>query len=156
VYLDLVCKFYSNIHGYYALSSSLTTYVRGKGISLTPQSLSRILKIPHVPNSQFSYPPDIAPSRVELGKFFGTSPWPFALACFLVHSIKLPKWMLALLIMSNLLRVLRRSNFTLDIAQFLYALLKNHRIDLASCIIDLIASIKLSKSKNSSLWWYYL
>jgi hypothetical protein len=144
VYLDLVRKFYSNIHRYYALSSSLTTYVWGKGISLTPQSLSRILKIPHVPNSQFSYPPDIAPSRVELGKFFGTS-------CFLVHSIKLHKWMLALLIMSNLLHVLRRSNFTLDIAQFLYALLKNHRIDLGSCIVDLIASIKLSKSKNFAL-----
>ena len=33
----------------------------------------------------------------------------------------------------------------------MYALLKNHRINLASCIIDLIASIKLSKSKKFAL-----
>jgi hypothetical protein len=34
VYLDLVHKIYSNIYKYYSLSSSLTIYVRGKGIDV--------------------------------------------------------------------------------------------------------------------------
>jgi hypothetical protein len=78
-------------------------------------------------------------------------PGQFALASLLVNSIKLPERMLALLIMSNSMPVLRRTDFTVDRAQFLYALLKNHRIDLASCIIDLIAFTKLSKSKKFAL-----
>ena len=82
---------------------------------------------------------------------FDTTLWLFALASFPVNFIKLDEWMLALLIVNNLLPVLHKTDFTLDRAQFLYALLKNHRFDLASCIIDLIASIKLSKSKTFSL-----
>lgn len=82
---------------------------------------------------------------------FGTTLWPFAFESFAVNSIKLPERMIALLIMNNLLPVLHKTNFTLDKAQFLDALLKNHCIDLESCIIDLITSIKLSKSQKLAL-----
>jgi hypothetical protein len=70
-----------------------------------------------------------------------------------LNFIELHEQVLALLIISNLLPIIRKTDFTLDLdrTQFLYALLKNYSIDLASKIIDLIASIKLSKLKKFSL-----
>jgi hypothetical protein len=45
------------------------------------------------------------------------------------------------MIMNNLLHVLRRTDFTYDCALFMHALMTSRKIDLCSCIIDLIASI---------------
>jgi hypothetical protein len=104
-----------------------------------------------VTDNQYSYASDTSSTREELGELFGKTFWSFSLATFPVNSIRLPECMLALFIMNNLLHVLRKTDFTLDRAQFLYALPKNHRINLATCIIDLIASMKLSKPKKNWL-----
>jgi hypothetical protein len=101
-----------NISRFSEKTSSLTTYVRGKVISLTLVALTKIWNIPFEPCPKFTYPPDKAPSREELGEFLGLTSWTNSLSSFPVDSIQLPARMLAHMIMNNLFPILWRSDFT--------------------------------------------
>lgn len=90
VYIDMAHEFYTNIYGNSEVTSSLTTYVRGKVISLIPDSLAKIMYISFAPYLECSYPPNVVPTREELGNFFGLVSWPSDLVSFLVNSIQLP------------------------------------------------------------------
>ncbi|KAE8099836.1 hypothetical protein FH972_017785 [Carpinus fangiana] len=95
--------------------------------------------------------PHDAPYCEEMGDLFGLMPWPHSWKGFPVKSIKLPKRVLPLVIISNLMPLVQHSVLSVDRAQLLYALLKNHKVDLASIIIDNIASISYAKTLNLCL-----
>jgi hypothetical protein len=50
--------------------------------------------------------------------------------------------------MSNLTPLVQHLAFLVDHAQLLYAQLRNHKVDLASIIIDSIASVSNEKTLN--------
>jgi hypothetical protein len=72
----MVLEFYSNVREHSTSSSTLSTFVQGKEITLDPKSLAIILKIPHVTKSQFPYAPKDVPPYKEMGILFGLMPWP--------------------------------------------------------------------------------
>lgn len=127
VFPEMVREFYLNVRANCASSSTLTTFVRGKDITLDLETLAKILKIPHISKSQFPYAPEDAPSCEEMGELFGFVPWPRSWKAFLIKSIKLPERVLNLIIKSNLMSLIQHSMLSTDHAHLLYALLKNHK-----------------------------
>lgn len=147
----MVRKFYSNVRTNSASSSTLTTYVHEKGISLNSKTLAKILNIPYISNSQFPYASKDAPFYEEMGDLFGLVPWPSSWKAIPVKSIKFPERIRTLIIMSNLMPLIQHSTLSIDHAQLLYALLKNHNVDLALVIIEGIISISNANALNLAL-----
>lgn len=74
VFVDMVREFYSNISSYQSKTTSLTTFVRGIDITITPSSIAKILEVPDVWHFDFPYPPSSGPFTTELGDWFLLKP----------------------------------------------------------------------------------
>ncbi|KAB1212349.1 hypothetical protein CJ030_MR5G025117 [Morella rubra] len=147
---SVVKEFYTNFFNIH--DSCFSTYIRGQVIEISPPFLAEKLGIPFVKNPQYPYPSSTRPPLSTIVSFlmkrtirgFSRKEFP---GKFLATDHVIP----ARIIFTNIFPNIHMSSFSFERIRFLYAVLNNDSIDLATNICDHMIDIFRSNSGNLKL-----